>query len=132
MPITSSVDRNVGDIVISFPVNGSGDVNVYTADRHVYVTEIREAHNVVGGASAAVTVKKCTGTTAPASGTALHGTPIDLTATINTVVTPTLTTTYADRALKPGDRLAFDYSGTTTNVMGAISIVLSPIGGHRG
>jgi len=84
---------------------------------------------VVGGAAAAVRVRKCTGTTAPASGSAVHTADFDLTSgvTANTVTTGTLTTTDADRCLVAGDRLALDFGGTLTGLVGVVTISLRKI-----
>lgn len=82
----------------------------------------QEAHSVVGGASAAVDVKKCTGTTAPASGTTMLASAFDLTAAINTTVDKTLSSTTADLTLAAGDRVAFDFSGTLTGLVGSVTL----------
>ena len=102
----------------------SVDQNVFIADLPYYVETIREVHSVAGGSSAAVVVKKCTGTTAVASGTALHSTAVDLTATAETVASVTITAATADRKLAAGDRLSLDFSGTLTGLIGVVEIGL--------
>jgi hypothetical protein len=81
---------------------------------------------VVGGASAAVGVTKCTGTTAPGSGTAITSADFDLTATANTVVSKTvasgLTSTGADRKITTGNSFALNFSGTLTGLVGVITL----------
>lgn len=100
------------------------------ADTHIWVCPvgrtarvlaINEVHSVVGGGSAACQPRRAQGTEAPASGDLLTTATIDLTATANTVITPTLTATDANRVLAAGDRLALDFSGTLTGLEGAIS-----------
>lgn len=114
--------------IVAVPLTASAvDTLAYIATRRVRVTAIKEAHSVVGSSGAAVVVKKCTGTTAPASGTAVHTGSMDLTATINTVVSPTLATNIATLTLNEGDRLALDFSGTLTNLVGVLVIEVQPV-----
>lgn len=108
-------------------VAASVDTHVFIADDAYQVVSINEVHSVVGGSSAALSVKKCTGTTAPASGTALHATGIDLTATVNTNIVPTLVATTATLQLAATDKLAFDFSGTLTGLVGTVTLNLRRI-----
>ena len=89
------------------------------------VTKIQEVHEVKGTNAGAVTlnVEKLTGTTAIDSGSVLLPTAIDLKGTVNTVVTPTLTTTATTRSLARGDRLALKDSGTLTSVFNVTVLV---------
>lgn len=113
------------EIQVSIPINASSvDGHAFIADDAYQVVSIREIHNVVGGSGAQVVVKKCTGTTAPASGTALHATAIDLTATINTNITPALVATTATLQLAATDKLAMDFSGTLTGLNGVLVLWL--------
>lgn len=92
------------------------------------LASVEEVHRVVGGASAAVMPEKATGTTAPGSGSDLLTAAIDLTATVDTVVSATLTTTEANRLFVPGDRIVLDFSGTVTGLAGCIiQFVLVPV-----
>ena len=102
----------------------SVDSHFFIADRAYVVVQAEEIHSVVGGASAAVGIKKCTGTTAPASGTAIATANFDLTATINTTQTATLSATAADYTLADGDKLALDFGGTLTGLVGVVTVVL--------
>lgn len=102
----------------------SVDQPVFIADRAYVVVSAKEIHSVVGSTSAAVQYKKCTGTTAPASGTAIATGTFDLTATINTTQTATLSATASDYTLAAGDKLALDFSGTLTGLVGVVTIVL--------
>lgn len=137
MPVNSSIDRNNTDTVIEVLLDGTFVArDVFVADRHYHVTQIREIHSVVGGASAAIRPRKITDTSAPgaSAGTTVKEITtanISLTSTINTVQTPTLATTLNDRRLKPGDRIAINPSGTLTGVVGVLIIVLSPVGRYR-
>lgn len=116
------------NIAISYPIlAGSLDTPVFIADDAYQVVKINEVHSVVGGGSAAVTVKKCTGTTAPASGTAMHASAIDLTATINTNISPTLVATTSTLTLAAGDKVSLDFSGTLTGLVGVITINLKRV-----
>lgn len=100
----------------------SVDKWVWVAPQACILTSISEVHSVVGGSSAAVRFRKITDTSAPgasASGTVKElAASIDLTATINTVVNPTLTATAADITLAAGDKVAADFSGTLTGLVG--------------
>lgn len=117
--------------IVAFPVTAATvDTNIYVAIRPVRVTAVREVHTVAGSDVGAVTlaVTKCTGTTAPASGTAVHAGTADLKGTANTVQTLTLSTTLATLTLAAGDRLAIDVTGTLTAVAGGVVIVeLQPL-----
>jgi hypothetical protein len=53
---------------------------------------------------------------------------IDLTATINTVVSPALSATVADLTFAVGNRLALDFSGTLTNLVGQLTVSVALIG----
>ncbi len=105
----------------------SVDSNVYIATRPCRVTAVSGVNRVVGGSGATATIKKCTGTTAPASGTAVHSTAIDGTVTADTVQTATLATDLATLTLAAGDRLAMDVGGTLTSLVGLIVIELQPL-----
>jgi hypothetical protein len=95
------------------------------------VVSVREVHSVVGGASAAVRPRKVTDTSAPgaAASTTVKelSAAIDLTATINTVVAPTVTATTADITLAAGDKIGLDFSGTLTGLVGALTIELQRV-----
>lgn len=112
------------------------DTNVFIADKPYELIGVQEVHNVLGTDAGAVTldVKKCTGTTAVASGTTILATTFDLKATINTVVKKTLSNgglsaTAASRFLAAGDRVVIDITGVTTAVAGlAVLITLRPTG----
>lgn len=131
----SLISRNRENRVVTFNATVAADAvdrNVFVAPDHYIVEEIKAVWTTAGTSSAAVKVKKCTGTTAPASGTELHSTAIDLTGTAQTVATPTLTAAAADRRLKPGDRLALDFSGTqAATPLLTVTIFLRPVARYR-
>lgn len=98
---------------------------IFIADRAYEVLSIKAVWGVAGGLAAVLNVEKLTGTTAPGSGTALLASDIDLTATANTVVTGTLTSTGADLLLASGNRIGLKLGGTLTGLVGCcLSIVL--------
>lgn len=110
----------------------SVDENLFVADRAYQVIDVKEVHSVVGGSGAVVTPRKITDTSAPgaaASATVVELTvaAIDLTTTINTVQDPALSATPADLLVAAGDRIALNFAGTLTNLVGTITIVLKAI-----
>lgn len=104
----------------------SVDIDVFVANRACKVTAFRTSHSVVGGAAAAVRPRKITDTTAP--GAAASATCIELTASIgletaiNTTRNIAITATAAEATLAAGERLALDFSGTLTGLVGQLTI----------
>lgn len=82
------------------------------------VTNFQEVHQTAGSDAGAVTLtlEKLTGTQAPDGGMTLLQSTLSLKATANTVQTATITSTYGNRGLAPGDRLCLKDSGTLTAV----------------
>lgn len=104
------------------------DQSFFIASRAYKVIDVRA---VFGTASTSGTlqIKKCTGTTAPGSGTDILTGTISLAGTANTALSGTLTATAADLLLAAGDRLALDFGGTVTNLVGlVVQITLVPVG----
>ena len=117
--------RNLAPIVVTLQTTASGvDSPGFTAPFACKVIRAQEVHSTISGAGATLDIKKCTGTTAPASGNTVLASVFALDSTINTVVDKTLSSTAADLLLAAGDRLAFDFSGTLTGLVGAITITL--------
>lgn len=126
-------------VVVTVPLVLNGayvDQYVFLADRPYVVEQVSEVHATAGTDAGAVTldVKKCTGTTAPASGTTVLGSTFDLKSTIDTVVNKkrsnagVVSTPVAQ--LAAGDRLAIDITGVTTACAGgSVTIVLTPVTG---
>jgi hypothetical protein len=140
MPALKAIVRKA-PVVLTIDLIVAGDLidqNIFIADRNYTVEEVRWSHAVAGsGGAASVDVKKCTGTTAAASGTTVLGSTFDLTATANTVVTKNranagvVSTPVA--TLAAGDRLALDFTGTLTSMtQGTMTVVLSPVTGVPG
>lgn len=96
---------------------------VFIASQRCQLIAVEEMHSVVGGASAAVRPRKITAN-AVAPGASAGATCIeltaafDLTATANTRVSGTLVGSAT--TFEVGDRLAEDYSGTLTGLVGQV------------
>ncbi len=95
------------------------------------VVSVRESHTAAGTDAGAVTldIEKLTGTQAPDSGVAVLGaTKINLKGTANTVQSPALTGTTANKQLAAGDRLCLKDTGVLTGVAGlAVTVELKAI-----
>lgn len=128
---TGSIPHNILAPVTVIVAGAQVDANVFIADADYEVDRVQEVHSVAGAASSTLDVKKCTGTTAPASGTSVLSSTFALDSTANTVVSKTLgsglTATQADRRLTTGDRLALDWTGTVTAYVGTVAIYLKRI-----
>ena len=83
-----------------------------------YINKIQEVHQTAGSDAGAVTltIEKLTGTQALDAGVSTLNSTINLKGTANTVVTPTLTQTTANRNLDIGNRLAMDDAGALADV----------------
>lgn len=105
------------------------DANFFIAPRALRVISAAFVPTVAGTDASAVTadIKKCTGTTAPASGTSVLSATFNLKGTANTVQTATLTSTAADLLLAAGNRLAIDNTGTLTSVVGTVTVELEEV-----
>lgn len=120
--------------MFSFPLLASSvDTDIWVAPSAAIVTAVRESHSVVGGAAAAVRPRKITDTSAPgavagATVKEITTAALDLTASINTQRSGTLVATPADYTFAAGDRLALDFSGTLTGLVGQITIAVALIG----
>lgn len=123
-------DRDDGGFEnINIEYNASSiDKVSFIATRAYVVKAIKGVPVTAGTDVGAVTaaIKKASGTTAIASGTALHSGTMDLKGTINTVQTLTLSTTGSDLAIAAGDRIGVDFTGTLTSAVGCIAICLAP------
>lgn len=137
------------DTIVNFPVNFTAtagtpvDGIVFIADQDYEIVKIIEVHSTAGAGSTTLDIKKCTGTTAPASGTSVLATassfltdstvniPITKTTqgtTVGTTFTASATTgitqTQATRRLAVSDRIALDFTGTQTAYIGNVQIHL--------
>lgn len=118
---------------VSVPILAAAvDTWAFIAPVACQVVSVKEIHSVVGSTSAAVRPRKVTDTSAPgaaASATVKELTTagFDLTATINTTQTLTLSATAADYQLAAGDKIGLDFSGTLTGLVGVVTIALKAI-----
>jgi hypothetical protein len=128
-------------VTITFTHGGKGDFAVFyklpaaeITDQHFHlalypqtIKSILYSHMTLGSDVGAVTclVKKCTGTSAAASGTTVQGAgaSFNCKSTIDTVQVGTLAATRDLYRLAPGDRLAIDVTGTTTALTGVVIVV---------
>lgn len=98
-------------------------VNPTSSGEYFEVVEVSYIYDVVGGASCAADLKISPSGTALASGTTALSATMDLTATARTPRKASLTTTAANRVVKPGDSLSIDTSGTLTGLTGLVIFV---------
>lgn len=127
---TNWVPGGGANVILPIPLDAAAnavDKSVFTADRAYQLVSIEEVHGVAS-TSGTLDLEKCTGTTAPGSGTSMCTGTISLAGAANTTVAGTLSATPANTKLADGDRLAFDFGGTMTNLVGSVvTIVLRPI-----
>jgi hypothetical protein len=137
--VAASFNFNTGgkvanvDMLQATLLAASVDTDIAVATQPFIVLDVRETHSVVGGASAAVRPRKITDTSAPgaaASGTVKEITTaaLDLTLSVNTQRQGALSATPADYTFAVGDRLALDFSGTLTGLVGQITVAIGYIG----
>lgn len=137
-PVTLGSTLSLGGVPMgsSFTIDtellaASVDKFIWIAPFACKVISVREVHSVVGSTSAAVRPRKVTDVSAPgaAAGSTVKElcASIDLTATANTVVAPTVTATAADVTLAIGDKIGLDFSGTLTGLVGALTIELQRV-----
>lgn len=97
---------------------------IFTAPFDCILLAASECHSVVGSDGGAVNIQltKDTGTAAPGAGTDLltnnSAAGFNLKSTINTVVDGVFATTAGLRNFAKGDRIAVDYAGVQTGVVG--------------
>lgn len=126
--------NEIGQLQVQFVVSQSAnetDTWIFLSDRNYVITEVKEVHAVGNVQSLTANIKKTPSGTvqAPASGTSILSSAITLTntATANTVVTATLSTTAGALNVNRGDLLGLDLTGTVDVVTGAlIAITLEP------
>lgn len=111
-------------VVTSHLLAASVDRHVFVASQPCELIAVQEIHSVAGGSSAAVRPRKITANSvapgASAGDTCIELTgAFDLTAGANTLATGTLVSTAA-ATFEAGDRLAEDFSGTLTNLVGQV------------
>lgn len=130
------VDDIASIIVTSELLAASVDKHIFVAPFACRVVSAREIHSVVGGASAAVRLRKVTDTSAPgaAASTTVKelAAAFDLTATANTTQVATLVAAAAlqpnsDFYLAAGDKLCLDFSGTLTGLVGLLTVSIKRV-----
>lgn len=129
MGLAGSDGGTGGFVPVNIEYNASSvDKTSFVATRAYRVHGIAGSPTVAGTDASAVTaaIKKASGTTAIASGTALHSSTFNLKGTINTVQTLTLSTTASDLEIAAGDRIGVDFTGTLTSATGTITVMLAP------
>ena len=100
------------------------DKNIFIADRSYKIKEIKEVHTTAETTAATLTldIKKCTGTTAPASGTTILSSTFNMKGVANTIVSKfPIDTQYT---LAKDDRLALDFSAAATELVGVVIIIV--------
>jgi hypothetical protein len=120
---------NGGFININIEYNAASiDKVCFVATRAYVVQGISGSPTVAGSDGGAVTaaIKKASGTTAIASGTALHSSTMNLKGTADTVQNLTLSTTSGVTSIAAGDRIGVDFTGTMTAAVGCITVCLAP------
>lgn len=121
--------------VYCMQANGSlADQAFFVAPRPLKISSIKCKFSVAGtnGSAVSLQVEKCTGTTAPGSGTNLLTNNSDagfnMKGTPNVVQSGSLSATAADLLLDTGDRLAVDFAGTLTALAGVVvTVAFDPI-----
>ncbi len=126
------IDDVASIILTSEILAASVDKHVFTAPFACRVVSVREIHSVVGGSGATVRLRKITDTSAPGAAASttvkeLTTAGFDLTATINTTQQATLVAAASqvknsDFWLAAGDKLALDFGGTLTGLVGLVTI----------
>ncbi len=111
-------------VVLALPLTNATDANIFVADRAYKMLSLEVVYAAAAGAALTLDLKKCTGTTAPASGTSMLSGTVNLNSTINTTIVAGLTTTVANLRIADGDRLAFDFSSTIGSLAGAVAVVV--------
>lgn len=97
---------------------------VYVATHPCKLVAVSEVHSTASS-SGTLTLEKCTGTTAPGSGTAMLTATISLAGTANTVLSGTPVSDQGILTLAAGDRLGLKIAGTMTSLAGSrVSIML--------
>lgn len=103
-------------------------VNPTGSGEYYEVVEARAIYDVVGGSGAVADVKISASGVALASGTTVLSATFDLTATARVPYKATLTSTAANRLVKPGDSIGIDTGGTLTGLTGlVVEVILKPV-----
>lgn len=87
------------------------------------VAEVSRVYDAAGAASSTVDVKISPNGTTIGSGTSVLSAAMTLDGTADTSVKGTLTSTAANRVVKPGDNVSVDVAGTLTGLAGLCVVV---------
>ncbi len=105
------------------------DEHVWIADKAYTVVSIKEIHSVVGGSSMVADFRRISDTTAPgaaASATCVEllASALDLTTTINTSQTASLSAVAGALTVASGSKISANFGGTITGYVGTVVIEL--------
>jgi hypothetical protein len=120
--IGGNIAHNVEVLTIAGLAAASVSQSVFICDAAYQLVSVKEVHGTAS-TSGTLMVEKCTGTTAPGSGTACLTGTVSLAGTANTVVSGTLNTD-ASITFAAGDRVSLKFAGTMTNLVGC-SVLLT-------
>ncbi len=124
--VTSAI--TVGQVQVActvLEVAGMLDQSCFIADKIYTVTAITVIYTISEGSGTLTLIpRKQEGVEAAASGQALAN-AVDMTATAETLVTATLTSTGADLILAVGDRLGLDFTDDTAGVLAGLVVTFT-------
>lgn len=102
--------------------------NPANSNEYFEVAEVARVYDAAGAASSTVDVKIAPNGTSLASGTTVLSAAMTLDGTADTSVKATLTSTAANRLVKPGDNVGVDITGTLTGLAGlCVVVTLKPV-----
>lgn len=109
------VRTNSGSCYTVGPLGGATlpDSTITIATGPMYLVSASVVYSANNGATQTLQLTKDVGTNAPGAGSDLLATPFDLNTTANTVQNGALVTTSATKTFAAGNRLGYDFSGTT-------------------
>jgi len=116
-----------GFTVVNIEYNASSiDKVSFVAGRRYIVKSIVGRPTIAGTDGGAVTavIKKAASATAITSGTALHASTYNVKGTADTV--QTLSVTGADAEIPSGTAIGVDFTGTLTDAVGVVTVLLAP------
>ncbi len=111
-------------VVQTIPLTSATDANIFIADRNYKLLSLEVAYAAAAGGALTLDLKKCTGTTAPASGASMLASPVNLNGAINTLIPASLTATVGNLRLADGDRAALDFTGSVGSLAGAVAVIV--------
>jgi hypothetical protein len=128
-PGTMRINNDPSLIVAAYSWVAGAQLNnqtIFTTTREMQVTAVIGRPDIVNGGAATLVIVKAASGTAPAGGTALTSTSMDLTGTANTNQTLTLSATLADITLAAGDSLCMVTTGVLAASAGCITVWGTP------